>query len=158
MIRLCTRHAQNNINRLYSSEMKLRSTTILVVKKEGRTVIVGDGQVSLGPTIFKSNANKVKELKQGVVCGFAGSAADSVALMELLEKEVNAFAGFSLLKPCTELAKKWRSDKILRRLEASLLVCDKECIVELDGHGNIFEISNIKGIGSGGIYAECRRI
>ena len=136
----------------------MRATTILVVKKNGETVMMGDGQVSQGSSVVKANARKVRVLKEGVVCGFAGATADAVSLLELLEKEINTYEGFSLLKPCTELAKQWRSNKMLRHLQASILVCDKECIVELDGEGNVFEIPSIRGIGSGGLFAECRKV
>lgn len=135
---------------------RMRATTILLVRKNGQTFMIGDGQVSQGSSIVKGNARKVRVIREGIVCGFAGSAADAIALMELLEKEIEKFAGFSLLKPCTELAKQWRSSKHLRELQATLLVADKKDAVEIDGSGNILEISNVRAIGSGGLFAECR--
>ena len=149
---------QSRLMRGMSDQQRIRSTTILVVKKDGQTVIMGDGQVSQGSSVVKVNARKVRLLKEGVICGFAGSTADAVALLELLEKEINNYEGFSLLKPCTELAKQWRSNKMLRHLQASILVCDKDTVVELDGEGNVFEIPSIRGIGSGGLFAECRQL
>ena len=76
--------------------------------------------------------------------------------MELLEKEIEKYAGFNLLRPCTELAKQWRSNKMLRFLEATIIVADKDTVVEMDGHGNIMEIDTVRGIGSGGLFAECK--
>ena len=136
----------------------MHSTTILVVKKNGETVMMGDGQISQGSSIVKGNARKVRLLKEGIICGFAGTTADAISLLELLEKEINSFESFPLLKPCTELAKQWRANKMLRHLQASILVCDKDCIVELDGEGNVLEIPAIRGIGSGGLFAECRQL
>lgn len=132
-----------------------RSTTVLAVKKNNQTFMIGDGQVSQGSSVVKANARKVRVIREGIVCGFAGGAADAIALMELLEKEIDKYQGFSLLRPCTELAKQWRSNKLLRHLSATMLVADKEHIIEMDGEGNVFEIDSIRGIGSGGLFAEC---
>jgi ATP-dependent HslUV protease subunit HslV len=137
--------------------MRKKATTVLVVKKKGQTFLIGDGQVSQGSCVVKANARKVRVIREGIVCGFAGGAADAIALMELLEKELDKYQGFSLLRPCTELAKQWRSNKLLRHLSATMLVADKNDVVEMDGEGNLFEINTIRGIGSGGLFAECRK-
>jgi len=156
MMGIVARGSRNGVKRMIGIDAeRKRATTILAVKKNNQTFLIGDGQVSQGSAIVKANARKVRILKEGIVCGFAGGAADAIALMELLEKEIDKYAGFSLLKPCTELAKQWRSNKMLRELKATILVADKEHIIELDGEGNVFEITGIRGIGSGGLFAEC---
>lgn len=141
----------------FSDAAVKRATTVLVVKKNGQTFLIGDGQVSQGSCVVKANARKVRVVREGIVCGFAGGAADAIALMELLEKELDKYQGFSLLRPCTELAKQWRSNKLLRHLSATMLVADKNDVVEMDGEGNLFEINTIRGIGSGGLFAECKK-
>lgn len=152
---------------LYSSESKKHSTTILVVKKDKEIFMIGDGQVSQGYTVVKGDARKVRVLREGIICGFAGSVSDAFTLMENLEKELDKYHGFPLLKPCIELSKHWRSSKSqyflifgrhLRHLEATMIVCDNSNIIELDGAGNVLEIENVRGIGSGGLFAECRLI
>ena len=126
-------------------------TTILGVKKDGRTVIAGDGQVSLGNTVIKSNAKKVRRLGDGsVIGGFAGATADAFTLFERLEKKLEASHG-QLLRAAVELAKDWRTDKYLRNLEAMMIVADKETLLILTGNGDVLEPEGgIAAIGSGG--------
>ncbi|MFN7322529.1 MAG: ATP-dependent protease subunit HslV [Methylobacterium sp.] len=130
------------------------ATTILMVKKGGRTVIGGDGQVSLGQTIIKGNAKKVRRLAKGeVIGGFAGATADAFTLFERLEAKLEQYPG-QLMRSCVELAKDWRTDRYLRRLEAMMLVADKHTGLVLSGTGDVLEPEGgIMGIGSGGMYA-----
>ena len=129
-------------------------TTILGVKKDGRTVIAGDGQVSLGNTVIKPNAKKVRRLGDGsVIGGFAGATADAFTLFERLEKKLEAHRS-QLLRAAVELAKDWRTDKYLRNLEAMMIVADKETLLILTGNGDVLEPEGgIAAIGSGGNYA-----
>ena len=129
-------------------------TTILGVKKDGRTVIAGDGQVSLGNTVIKPNAKKVRRLGDGsVIGGFAGATADAFTLFERLEKKLEAHRG-QLLRAAVELAKDWRTDKYLRNLEAMMIVADHETMLILTGNGDVLEPEGgIAAIGSGGNYA-----
>lgn len=130
------------------------ATTILMVRKGGITVIGGDGQVSLGPTVIKSNARKVRRLgKGGVIAGFAGATADAFTLFERLEAKLDQYPG-QLTRACVELAKDWRTDRYLRRLEAMMLVADQEAGLVLSGTGDVLEPEGgVMGIGSGGMYA-----
>jgi len=130
------------------------ATTILMVRKDGRTVIGGDGQVSLGATIIKGNARKVRRLAGGtVIAGFAGATADAFTLFERLEAKLEQFPG-QLTRACVELAKDWRTDRYLRRLEAMMLVADREAGLVLSGTGDVLEPEGgVMGIGSGGMYA-----
>ncbi len=130
------------------------ATTILMVRKGGRTVIGGDGQVSLGQTIIKGNAKKVRRLAKGeVIGGFAGATADAFTLFERLEAKLEQYPG-QLMRSCVELAKDWRTDRYLRRLEAMMLVADKNTGLVLSGTGDVLEPEGgIMGIGSGGMYA-----
>jgi ATP-dependent HslUV protease, peptidase subunit HslV len=132
----------------------LRATTILMVRKGSRVVIGGDGQVSLGQTIIKSNARKVRRLGKGqVIGGFAGATADAFTLFERLEGKLEQYPG-QLLRACVELAKDWRTDRYLRRLEAMMLVADKDVGLLLSGTGDVLEPEGqVMGIGSGGNYA-----
>ncbi|WP_457600705.1 ATP-dependent protease subunit HslV [Hydrogenivirga sp.] len=134
--------------------MEVRSTTILAVRKEGETVIGGDGQVTVGSSVIKRSARKIRRLyKDQVVVGFAGSAADGLALMERLEQKLEEFRG-NLLRASVELAKDWRMDKYLRRLEALMLAVDREHMLLLSGNGDIIEPDEpVLGIGSGGDFA-----
>ncbi|EDP76684.1 ATP-dependent protease subunit HslV [Hydrogenivirga sp. 128-5-R1-1] len=134
--------------------MESRSTTILAVRKNGETVIGGDGQVTVGSSVIKHSARKIRRLyKEQVIVGFAGSAADGLALMERLEQKLEEFRG-NLLRASVELAKDWRMDKYLRRLEALLLAVDREHMLLLSGNGDIIEPDEpVLGIGSGGDYA-----
>jgi|TARA_B100001971_G_C18252274_1_gene579227 ATP-dependent HslUV protease subunit HslV len=130
-------------------------TTILSVRKGKDVVIAGDGQVSFGNTVMKSNARKVRRLgKDGeVVVGFAGATADAFTLFERLEAKLEQHPG-QLTRACVELAKDWRTDKYLRRLEAMMAVCDKETSLILSGTGDVVEPEyGLIGIGSGGLYA-----
>ena len=130
-------------------------TTILGVKLGGRTVIAGDGQVSLGNTVIKPNAKKVRRLgaEGSVIGGFAGATADAFTLFERLEKKLEASRG-QLLRAAVELAKDWRTDKYLRNLEAMMIVADAETMLILTGNGDVLEPEGgIAAIGSGGNYA-----
>jgi ATP-dependent HslUV protease subunit HslV len=131
-----------------------RATTILMVRKDGKVVIGGDGQVSLGQTVMKSNARKVRRLGKGdVIVGFAGATADAFALFERLEAKIEQYPG-QLMRACVELTKDWRTDRILRRLEAMMLVADKQVGLVLSGAGDVLEPQDgVMAIGSGGNYA-----
>lgn len=133
---------------------RMHATTILMVRRGGRTVIGGDGQVSLGQTVVKGNAKKVRRLSKGsVIGGFAGSTADAFTLFERLEAKLEQYPG-QLTRACVELTKDWRTDRYLRRLEAMMLVADKEVGLLLSGAGDVLEPENgIMAIGSGGNYA-----
>ena len=129
-------------------------TTILGVKKGGKTVIAGDGQVSLGNTVIKPNAKKVRRIGDGkVIGGFAGATADAFTLFERLERKLEQYNG-QLLRAAVELAKDWRTDKYLRNLEAMMIVADAEQLLILTGNGDVLEPEGgIAAIGSGGNYA-----
>ena len=129
-------------------------TTILTVRKGGSVVIGGDGQVSIGQTIVKSNAKKVRKLGKGdVIGGFAGATADAFTLFERLEAKLEQYPG-QLLRAAVELAKDWRTDRYLRRLEAMMIVADKQVSLVLTGTGDVLEPeAGVAGIGSGGNYA-----
>ncbi|MDX1949330.1 MAG: ATP-dependent protease subunit HslV [Rickettsiales bacterium] len=130
------------------------ATTILCVRKGEKTVLIGDGQVSLGHTVIKSTARKLRTLKDGaIVTGFAGSTADALTLFERLESKLETYPN-QLRRACVELAKDWRTDKYLRRLEAMMIVADKETMLVLTGNGDVLEPEHgIAAIGSGGNYA-----
>ena len=129
-------------------------TTILSVRKAGRVVVAGDGQVSLGQTVMKSNARKVRRLANGkVIAGFAGATADAFTLFERLEAKLETYPG-NLTRAAVELAKDWRTDRYLRRLEAMLAVADATTSLILSGSGDVVEPEDgLMGIGSGGNYA-----
>ena len=129
-------------------------TTILSVRKGGKVVIAGDGQVSMGDTIMKGNARKVRPLGKGdVIAGFAGATADAMTLFERLEAKIEQYPG-QLMRTCVELAKDWRTDRFLRRLEALMIVADREVTLVLTGNGDVLEPDGgVTGIGSGGNYA-----
>jgi len=129
-------------------------TTILSVRKDGKVVIAGDGQVSFGNTIMKSNARKVRRLgKGGVIAGFAGATADALTLFERLEAKLETYPG-QLTRACVELAKDWRTDRYLRRLEAMMAVADESVSLVLTGTGDVLEPEDgLIGIGSGGPFA-----
>lgn len=134
------------------------ATTIVMVRKAGRTVIGGDGQVSFGQTVIKGNARKVRRLGKGdVIGGFAGATADAFTLFERLESKLEQYPG-QLMRACVELAKDWRTDRFLRRLEAMMLVADKEVGLVLTGNGDVLEPEtgdngSVIAIGSGGNFA-----
>jgi ATP-dependent HslUV protease subunit HslV len=137
------------------TEPLIRSTTILSVRKAGHVVVVGDGQVSLGQTIMKAGAKKVRRLGEGAgaIAGFAGSAADGMALFEKLDGKLREHRG-NLRRAAVELAKDWRSDRALRRLEAMIIVADKDGTYLLSGSGDVIEPDDgVVAIGSGGPYA-----
>ena len=129
-------------------------TTILAVRKDGKTVIGGDGQVSMGPTIVKGNARTVRTLAGGkVLSGFAGATADAFTLIERLEAKLEQYPE-QLARACVDLAKDWRTDRYLRRLEAMLIVADKDAIFTVTGVGDVLEPEyGVAAIGSGGNYA-----
>jgi len=129
-------------------------TTILVVRKNGKVVLAGDGQVSMNNTIVKGMANKLRMLIDGkILAGFAGSTADAFKLFDMFEGKIKEFSG-QFVRAAVELAKDWRSDKILRKLEALLLVASKEKILLISGSGDVLEPdTDVHAIGSGGSYA-----
>ena len=129
-------------------------TTIVLIRKDGQTIVAGDGQVSLGNTVLKSKAKKVRKIeKRNVIAGFAGSTADALTLFERLESKLEKHAG-NLARAAVELAKDWRTDKYLRRLEALMAVGDKEKSFIISGTGDVLEPEgDVIGIGSGGNYA-----
>ena len=133
---------------------KWHGTTIVLLRKNNQTIVVGDGQVSLGNTVLKSKAKKVRKIeKRNVIAGFAGSTADALTLFERLEAKLEKHAG-NLSRAAVELAKDWRSDKYLRRLEALMAVADKEKSFIISGTGDVLEPEgDVIGIGSGGNYA-----
>ena len=129
-------------------------TTILTVRKGGRVVIAGDGQVSLGQTVLKANARKVRSVGSGdVIGGFAGATADAFTLFERLEAKLEQYPA-QLTRACVDLAKDWRTDRYLRRLEAMMIVADRERTLVLTGTGDVLEPEHdCMGIGSGGTFA-----
>lgn len=134
---------------------EMHATTILSVRRNGKVVIGGDGQVSLGNTVMKGNARKVRRLYKGqVLAGFAGSTSDAFTLFERFEAKLEKHSGH-LTRAAVELAKDWRTDRMLRRLEALLLVADKEASLILTGNGDVVEPEDsLMAIGSGGSYAQ----
>ncbi|CAH2395122.1 ATP-dependent protease subunit HslV [Mesorhizobium escarrei] len=138
-----------------SEQLTMHATTIVTVRKGGKVVIAGDGQVSLGQTIMKGNAKKVRRIgKSGnVIAGFAGATADAFTLLERLEAKLEQYPE-QLTRACVELAKDWRTDRYLRRLEAMMLVADKSVSLALTGTGDVLEPEHgVMAIGSGGNYA-----
>lgn len=131
-----------------------KGTTILAVKRNGKVAMAGDGQVTFGNTVLKHRARKIRRLYRGqILVGFAGATADALTLFERLEKKLEAYSG-QLLRSAVELAKDWRTDKILRRLEAFLIACDKEHLLLISGAGDVVEPDEeIIAIGSGGPIA-----
>ena len=129
-------------------------TTIVGVKKNDKIVVAGDGQVSMGNTVMKPNARKVRRIGDGkVVAGFAGATADAFTLFERLERKLEQYSG-QLMRAAVELAKDWRTDRYLRRLEAMMLVADKSVTLALTGNGDVLEPEHgVMAIGSGGNYA-----
>ena len=132
----------------------IRSTTILCVRRNGQVAMAGDGQVSLNTTVMKHNARKIRKVyRDQVLTGFAGAAADAFTLVDRYETKLEEFQG-SLIRAAVELAKDWRADRVLRRLEAMLAVADRDTSLILSGTGDIIEPDDgIIGIGSGGSYA-----
>lgn len=133
----------------------MHATTIVTVRKDDKVVIAGDGQVSLGQTVIKGNARKVRRIgkNQDVITGFAGATADAFTLLDRLEKKLEQYPG-QLMRACVELAKDWRTDKYLRNLEAMMLVADKDISLCVTGNGDVLEPEHgIMAIGSGGNFA-----
>ncbi|CDX21204.1 ATP-dependent protease hslV (protease subunit of a proteasome-like degradation complex) [Mesorhizobium sp. ORS 3324] len=138
-----------------SNELTMHATTIVSVRKGNKVVIAGDGQVSFGQTIMKGNARKVRRIGKGgsVIAGFAGATADAFTLLERLEAKLEQYPD-QLTRACVELAKDWRTDRYLRRLEAMMLVADKSISLALTGNGDVLEPEyGVMAIGSGGNYA-----
>jgi len=138
----------------YADASQWRGTTILTVRKNGKVVVIGDGQVSAGNTVMKSSARKVRRIVGGsVIIGFAGATADAFALMERREVKLEQYPT-QLARACVELAKDWRTDKVLRQLQAMMIVADKNETFVLTGNGDVVEPDDgITAIGSGGNYA-----
>ena len=137
-----------------SEQQSMHATTIVTIRKGDKVVIAGDGQVSLGQTIMKGNARKVRRLGKGnVIAGFAGATADAFTLLERLESKLEQYPD-QLMRASVELAKDWRTDRYLRRLEAMMLVADKSVTLALTGTGDVLEPEHgVMAIGSGGNYA-----
>lgn len=135
--------------------VQVRSTTVLAVRHKGEIVVAGDGQVTMGNTVMKHQARKVRRLYNNkVITGFAGATADAFTLFDKLEQKLEQFDG-NLMRAAVELAKDWRTDKMLRRLEALLVAVDKEYSLLLSGSGDVIEADDgILAIGSGGPYAQ----
>ncbi len=136
------------------TSQKIKSTTILCVRRDGKVAMAGDGQVSFNNTVLKAHARKVRRMKnEKVLAGFAGSTADAFTLFEKFEEKLEEFSG-NLTRAAVELAKEWRTDRMLRRLEAMLIVADKEKTFTLTGNGDVVEPDDgLTSIGSGGPYA-----
>ncbi|MDR7601077.1 MAG: ATP-dependent protease subunit HslV [Armatimonadota bacterium] len=133
--------------------MRFQGTTILGICRRGEAAVAGDGQVTLGQTVLKHRAVKVRRVWDRVLVGFAGSAADGLTLFEKFETKLQEYRG-NLPRAAVELAKEWRTDRVLRRLEALLVVCDREHLFVLSGDGNVVEPDDgIAAVGSGGPYA-----
>ncbi len=135
-------------------KVKIRSTTVIAVKKDGKVAMAGDGQVTLGDTVCKGNARKVRKIYDGkILTGFAGSVADAFTLLDRFEEKIKGVNG-DLTRAAVELAKAWRTDRTLQKLEAMLLVADSSKILLISGDGNVIEPENdVIAIGSGGNYA-----
>ena len=132
----------------------LKATTILTVRRQNKIVMIGDGQISIGSNIFKSDAKKIRKLGDNIVCGFAGSLADCTTLLELIEKELEQYPG-QLLRSAINVAKVWRTEKQFRNLQADMILADPKIMLLLDGSGNVVEIKDgVIGIGSGGSFAQ----
>ena len=143
------------MSRAMSDSMTMHATTIVSVRRGNRVVIAGDGQVSLGPTVMKGSARKVRRLgkKGDVITGYAGATADAFTLFERLEAKLEKYPG-QLMRACVELAKDWRQDRYLRKLEAMMIVCDADHSLILSGTGDVLDSDDgILAIGSGGNFA-----
>jgi ATP-dependent HslUV protease subunit HslV len=137
------------------NKFMIKGTTILCVRREGKAAIAGDGQVTMGSTVLKHNARKIRKLyNDKIIAGFSGATADALTLFEKFEGKVESFGG-NITRAAVELAKDWRTDKVLRRLEALLIVADSEHTFILSGTGDVIEPEKgIAAIGSGGAYAQ----
>ncbi len=138
-----------------SEQISFHGTTIIAVRQAGKLAIGGDGQVTHGHIVLKATAQKIRKMRGGhVLCGFAGSTADAFSLLERFESKLDQFKG-NLKRAGVELAKEWRTDRALRRLEAMLVAGDKEALILLTGQGDVVEPDDgVIGIGSGGAYAQ----
>src|SRR5262249_29375409 len=152
--RCMTRPTPKHDNENTMSQIRIRSTTVLAVRRGGKVALGGDGQVTMGNTVVKATARKIRRLHDGkIVAGFAGCAADGITLCEKFEARLKESTG-NLMRAAVELAKDWRTDRVLRRLEALLLVADKEKTLILSGTGDVIEPdADAASIGSGGPYA-----
>ena len=141
------------MNNIISNDNKMHSTTVICVKKDNVICMVADGQASLGPTIFKANVKKIRALQNGkVLVGYAGSVSDCFTLINVLDSKIEEYE--DVKRACYELSKEWRTDKVMRNLEANLIVTNKDNLMILSGDGTIVEVEdNIAAIGSGGLYA-----
>ena len=136
-------------------ESRLHGTTVLAIKKDNKVTMIADGLMTLGSIRFKTDTVKIKKLTDNIICGFAGSVADCITLMELLESDIEVYP-HDLMRCCINFAKTWRTNKSFRRISASLLVSDGSIILNIDGEGNVIEIKDgCIGIGSGGLFAQC---
>ena len=140
--------------RLYMGKTKVRSTTVIAVRRNGKVAMAGDGQVTMGQTVMKGNARKVRKIYDGkVMTGFAGATADAFTLLEKFEGRLKEYGG-DITRAAVELAKEWRTDKMLKNLEALLLVADAKTILLISGNGDVIEPQeDVLAIGSGGNYA-----
>ena len=138
-----------------SKKIKIKSTTVLAVKHNGKVAIGADGQATMGNYVAKSNVKKIRKLLDGtVICGFAGSTADAFTLLERFEEKLNSFNG-NMKRAAVELAKDWRMDKYLRNLESMLIAANKDEVLIISGTGDVLEPNNdIASIGSGSVYAQ----
>ncbi len=138
---------------------KIKSTTVIAIKHNGQIAIGADGQATMGNTVAKSNVRKIRKLQDGkVITGFAGSTADAFTLLEKFDEKLNSY-GVNMKRAAIELAKDWRTDRYLRRLEAMLIVADKEEILIISGTGDVLEPDNgIAAIGSGSMYAQAAAV
>lgn len=137
----------------HTNKNKLHGTTVLGIKRKKQLFLIADGQMSLGNTIFKNDTKKLRRLNENVICGYAGSVADCHTLLEKLETEVEQYPT-DLLRASVNLAKHWRTNRQFKNVSASLIVADPKIMLNIDGEGNVIEIKDILGIGSGGIYAQ----
>ncbi|MBN2328800.1 MAG: ATP-dependent protease subunit HslV [Candidatus Omnitrophica bacterium] len=149
------RRRRKSLRNRHFQDERIRATTILAVRRGQETVMAGDGQVTLGDTIMKHSARKVRTMFDGeILAGFAGTAADAFTLFEKFEAKLDEFKG-NLIRAAVELAKDWRTDKMLRHLEALLLVCDEKSTLVISGTGDVIEPDGgVIAIGSGGPYAQ----
>jgi ATP-dependent HslUV protease subunit HslV len=147
-------NTENPMTQAHEPERTIRSTTILALRHKGKVVMAGDGQVSMGGTVMKRTARKVRRIYNGkVIAGFAGASADAFSLFDKFEKQLEQHGG-NLRRAAVELAKDWRTDRVLRRLEALLIAADHDALLVLSGSGDVIEPDdNVIAIGSGGNYA-----
>ena len=141
------------------SKLKIRSTTVIAISHNGQVAIGADGQATMGNTVAKSNVKKIRKLQDGkIVTGFAGSTADAFTLLERFDEKLNTYGG-NMKRAAIELTKDWRMDRYLRRLEAMLIVADKDEILILSGTGDVLEPDNqIAAIGSGSMFAQAAAV